>query len=297
MSSLSSVLKYIWHHPLASKRKSFAIRRFINWQLGQRIFPSPVVYTLVENSVVVVQKGMTGATGNIYTGLLEFGEMAFVLHILREQDLFADIGANVGVYSILASVNAGAKSIAIEPVPHTFSYLMRNIRINDAADKIVPKQIGIGNERGEIFFTSDMDTVNHVLTEEEKASKVPAVKVAVHTIDETFEDVCPTLIKMDVEGFEWPALQGAKNIFKNHDLKAIIIEINGSGLRYGISDDDIHSFLVSNGFNPYEYNPFERSIKELQKYGPYNTIYIRDIEWARQRATSSRKYEIFGMKI
>jgi len=127
--------------------------------------------------------------------------------------------------------------------------------------------------------------------------KVPAVEVVVQTIDETFEDACPTLIKMDVEGFEWPALQGAKNIFDNHDLKAIIIEINGSGARYGISDDDIHSFLVGHGFNPYEYDPFERSIRELPKYGPYNTIYIRDIGWAKQRATSARKYEIFGMKI
>ena len=246
---------------------------------------------------MVVQKVMTGATGNIYAGLLEFSEMAFVLHVLREQDLFADIGANVGVFSILASVNAGAKSIAIEPVPLTFSYLLRNIRINDASDKITALQIGIGDERDEIFFTSDMDTVNHVLTEEEKTLHVPAVKVAVDTIDQVFRNDCPALIKMDVEGFEWSALQGAKNSISNHVLKAIIIEINGSGSRYGITDDDIHLFLLDKGFKPYGYDPYSRNILSLPKYGPYNTLYIRDIEWAKQRVTSSRKYEIFGMKI
>jgi hypothetical protein len=36
------------------------------------------------------------ATGNLYVGLHEFEEMAFLLHFLRRGDLFADVGANVG---------------------------------------------------------------------------------------------------------------------------------------------------------------------------------------------------------
>jgi hypothetical protein len=43
---------------------------------------------------------MTGATGNVYYGLHEFQDMAFVTHYLREGYLFADIGANIGSYSV-----------------------------------------------------------------------------------------------------------------------------------------------------------------------------------------------------
>ena len=44
----------------------------------------------------MARKGMTGASGNIYFGLHEFEEMGFLLHFLREEDLFIDIGAYIG---------------------------------------------------------------------------------------------------------------------------------------------------------------------------------------------------------
>ena len=46
---------------------------------------------------VVVKKGQAGMTGNLYSGLLEFEEMMFVIHYLRTEDIFFDIGANVGI--------------------------------------------------------------------------------------------------------------------------------------------------------------------------------------------------------
>lgn len=46
---------------------------------------------------------MTGATGNWYCGLQEYEDMSFVLHALRPGDLFVDVGANIGSYSILAA--------------------------------------------------------------------------------------------------------------------------------------------------------------------------------------------------
>ena len=63
---------------------------------------------------------MTGATGNIYTGLHEFEDMMFLLHLLRPGDIFVDAGANIGSYTVLASAVVGAKSISFEPVPPLF---------------------------------------------------------------------------------------------------------------------------------------------------------------------------------
>ena len=85
---------------------------------------------------------MTGATGNIYTGLHEFQEMSFLLHMLRHDDLFVDVGANIGSYTVLASAVIGAKSISIEPIPNAFRNLMQNIILNDIKVRVTAHNMG-----------------------------------------------------------------------------------------------------------------------------------------------------------
>lgn len=73
----------------------------------------------VGSTSLVIETGMTGATMNLYCGLHEAADMAFVLHVLRACDGFLDVGANVGSYSILASGVAQARTLALEPIPAT----------------------------------------------------------------------------------------------------------------------------------------------------------------------------------
>ena len=58
---------------------------------------------------------------NIYCGLHEAPDMAFLLYFVRPSDTFLDIGAYVGSYMILASGAVCPHSIAIDPVPSTYS--------------------------------------------------------------------------------------------------------------------------------------------------------------------------------
>jgi hypothetical protein len=55
----------------------------------------------------------------VHCGFHEAADMAFVLHLLRPDDRFLDIGANVGTYTILSSGVAQAHSITLEPIPAT----------------------------------------------------------------------------------------------------------------------------------------------------------------------------------
>lgn len=293
MKSLFAIIKFITNHPLASRNKLFSLKLFFRWQFGQRVLAYPVLYPLIENSVLLVEKGMTGATGNIYTGLLEFNDMAFVLHVLRNEDLFGDIGANVGVYTILASKNAGSSVIAAEPIPGTFDTLKRNIFLNNVPEQVRLIPGGIGAQEGELIFTNTLDTVNHVLSETEQASAAHAtVRVPVFTLNALCEQQHPVLLKIDVEGFEWEVLNGASDLLAADGLKGIIIELNGSGARYGYEDGKIHGLLLSHGFAPYEYDPFGRVLRPMETYGKYNTIYIRDLSWATNRIRTARKFKI-----
>jgi hypothetical protein len=77
-------------------------------------------------------------------------------------------------------------------------------------------------------------------------------------------------------------------------LKAIIIELNGSGLRYGFNEDDIHQTLLSVGFKPYQYDPFKRELYLMDSFGSYNTIYCRDEAYIKSRVKASKGFKIMG---
>src|SRR5688500_6393396 len=104
-----NTLKFVWTHPISSANRLSAISRYARWQIGTRILRAPVLIPFVESTQLVCERSMTGATGNHYCGLHEFGDMGFLLHFLRPEDLFLDVGANIGSFSILASGVAGAR--------------------------------------------------------------------------------------------------------------------------------------------------------------------------------------------
>jgi hypothetical protein len=116
---LLSLFRYWQRHPIARRDLPGTVVRFLRWQLGTRLLEMPVVVPWIGATSLVDERGMTGATMNVYCGLHEAADMAFVLHLLRPGDRFLDIGANVGTYTILASGVAQAHSITLEPIPAT----------------------------------------------------------------------------------------------------------------------------------------------------------------------------------
>ncbi|MEB3171773.1 MAG: hypothetical protein VKK43_10405, partial [Synechococcaceae cyanobacterium] len=129
MSLLDTII-FITSHPLNREQKLKSIIRFAKWQIGSRLVRGEIVYDWINGSKFLVKTGDKGLTGNIYTGLHEFPDMGFLLHFLRVDDLFVDIGANVGSYTILACCAVGARGVAFEPVPSTYKKLVENMRIN-----------------------------------------------------------------------------------------------------------------------------------------------------------------------
>lgn len=285
-------LSFIFNHPFNRKQRFRALLIFIKWQINCRLNPYPIVYSLTEETKILVWKGLTGVTGNVYCGLLEFEDMSFLLHFLRPNDLFFDIGANVGVYTILASGEIGAKTISFEPIPLTFEILSANVRLNNLSDKVELLNIGLGGSFGVLKFTKSLDAVNHVATSDD----LDTIDVLVKRMDE-ISNIIPSLIKIDVEGFETEVLNGATNILKNENLKAIIIELNGSGNRYGYDENLIHEQLLNFGFRSFRYDPFERNLVQIFSYGKHNTIYLRDLEFVKERVSKSRKIKVGDSEI
>lgn len=295
--SVVHTLRFIVNHPLNRSHQLRALARFVKWQIGSRLVPGAVVYDWVDGSKFLVRNGETGLTGNIYTGLHEFPDMAFVLHFLRPGDLFADVGANVGSYSILACAVAGARGVAFEPIPSTYHRLVENIRLNHLEECVSCIDKGVGSEPSKLTFTSDGDTINHALANGELCDN--AVNVDVTTLDEHLHASTPSLIKIDVEGFETPVLKGAKRVLADVTLNAVIMELNGSGDRYGFREGDIIDLMMSNGFRTYAYDPFVRKLTSLNGKNAEsgNTLFVRDKAAVDARVSTADKRLINGMHL
>lgn len=292
LSSFFNTVRFLLSHPLNRHQKMAATGRFIRWQIGSRLLPGASAIPFVNGSRLLVSRGMTGGTGNVYGGLQEFEDMAFVLHLLRPGELFIDIGANVGSYSLLAA-SVGAQVIAFEPIPTTFERLLDNIALNRFESLISPQNQGVGEECGTLRFTSGLDAVNHVVTETGTAESIEVEVIPLNSL--SMGD--PVIIKIDVEGFEMPVINGAAQLLDSPNLLAVLLELNGSGRRYGIEDEALHSRMLALGFTPYGYQPFARRLISLggKNTSSGNTLYLKHAERVAERINTAPRVSINGI--
>ena len=276
MGSLK-VIRYIAGHPLNRGRIPAAMATYVKWQVASRLLGGEFIRPWINGSRFVVRAGETGITGNIYAGLQEYPDMGYLLHVLRAGDVFADVGANAGAYTILASAVVGATTWAFEPVPATFRRLDDNVRINRLESRVRHHNIALGREPGMLRFTSGLDTVNHALAEGELCAA--AIDVEVSTLDAQLGEDRPVVIKIDVEGFEMPVLQGAVDVLADERLHSVILELNGSGVRYGRADEEIVRLMRTHGFGTYSYDPMSRRLIDLhgRSLAEGNTLFLRNL--------------------
>jgi FkbM family methyltransferase len=276
-------------HPLNRGKEMQAVGRWFRWQIKSRLASQPLIVPFVGGTALFARAGETGVTGNIYYGLAEYVDMAFALHLLRPGDLFIDVGANAGSYSVLASGVAGAETIAFEPIAETADRFEANIRLNNLSALVTLHRVGIGAKPSILRFTANQDTVNHVALPDEAALELP-----VETLDRMLGHRSPTLIKIDVEGFESEALEGSHQALIDPALLALIVEINDSYRTYGRVLSDVVGPIEAAGFAPYEYEPAHRQLVLLNKRRSRsgNTIFIRDLEKVNFRLQSAPEIKL-----
>ncbi len=276
-----SIGSFFATHPLTAGNPAAAWWRFVSWQVRSRL-QSEMIVPWVSGTKLAVRHGMTGATGNIYCGLHEFADMAFALHLLRPGDLFLDVGANVGSYTVLASGVCGARSIAFEPDPHAANALQRNITINSLDDLVTIHRKAVGID-GEVRFTIGLDTVNHVAgTDETDTRVVPSV-----SLDNL--DCRPTLVKLDVEGGEDDVVRNGRGTLSK--TQAIIIET---------VSDETHSALTEAGFIRASYAPFKRLLSTASPESTVpmsNSLYVRSFDFVIRRVESAPAVTVLGRSI
>lgn len=291
ISAFANTMSHMLAHPINRGEPGPAVLRYLRWQVGARVLGAPVVAPFVNDARLLVGVGMGGA---LYSVLNEYEEQAFVLHMLRPDDTFVDVGANIGVYTVLASAAIGATTYAFEPSPASFRWLQDNVALNNIGGRVVLHRAAAGPEAGQTRLSSgDTHSMNHVLRDDAVDS---GVVVTVVRLDDVLADASPTLLKIDTEGFESAVLAGAQDTLANPSLRAIIIELRGLGRRYGDTDMGVHETLAGHGFAPFSYLPEDRRLV-AKRVDPSSevlgdTIYVRGLEEVASRVRDARPFRI-----
>jgi len=153
-------------------------------------------------------------------------------HVFKEGDTIVDAGANVGIFTIKAAKTVGAQGvvIAIEPSLDNLKFLETNIKLNDLKNTIVVRK-GLWNKKGRKKLYLSYMPGSHSLIYRENIDRFSEIEV--DKLDSIVKETGikkVDFIKMDIEGAEVEALEGARQILRNDDLK-MIIELHGNPIQ------------------------------------------------------------------
>jgi FkbM family methyltransferase len=287
VKKLVVTLNGVGKHPLNRHAKWKAMWNFCVAQVAVRLVPGDVCVPFPNQTKLLVPPRMKGAAHFISPGLCEFEDMCFVLHFLTPEDLFVDVGANIGAYTVLASGVAGAKTMAFEPSPFNYQYLVQNVRLNGLTAKATPLNLAVGSEEGVLRLTEGLGTENYI-AQDHGAGQTVETKVT--TLDQALADLRPALMKMDVEGFETKAVEGARHTLDHPSLEAFIIERAGNAQRYGFDEAALHRRLQEMAFIPCAYSPSERALRKISADVVGNIIYVKNVAAVQARLKRSPGY-------
>ncbi len=160
-----------------------------------------------------------------------------------------DVGANVGAYALLfgAWVRPAGRVYAFEPSPGAYEGLRRHVELNGLMDVVRPVRAAVADREGTAALAgADQQGTSRLAHPREGGTMVETT-----TIDGfcAREGILPTLIKIDVEGWELEALRGAREtIARAGDGLALFVEMHPTAWRErGLPADAVRAELDRQG--------------------------------------------------
>lgn len=159
------------------------------------------------------------------------------LSCMAKEDVLVDIGANVGMYSLIAAIGRGVKVFAFEPESQNYSLLNRNIYLNQVQNEVTAYCAALSNRSGLAkFYLGSMQAGGSCHAAEESldfnlqpmnAEFVQGCML--YPLDKLVKNSSvplPTHIKIDVDGFEHKVIIGMRKTLANPAVRSVLIELN-----------------------------------------------------------------------
>lgn len=270
LRSFSSTSNRILRHPANRSRRVRALGLYLIWQVWERVVRRPWTIRLGETRRLRLYPHSVVAAFVLYYRVHDYEDMSFVRAYLRPGDLFVDVGANIGVYSLWASETEGVDAVAFEPSSATHARAVENVELNGLGHRIRVLRKAVGAQPGEVRLTTGRDAVNEVTTK---------LGGQTESVEQTTLDVepglrAPTIIKIDVEGGEVDVLRGARSTINRH-RPALLVEVNDV--------DRLGQVLDELGYTTWSYDPVRGSLTPTVPRLRTNVLALADVDTARVR--------------
>jgi FkbM family methyltransferase len=196
-------------------------------------------------------------------------EFAMTHSLIRNGDVILDIGANMGLWSMIPAAIHGSKIKihAFEPVPELFHKLVENIKENKIESSYITYNIALSETDGELIFNRDNNNCGMGYISSVADTSFDQIKIQSkvlsdirknHRIDKV------DFIKIDVEGAELQVLRGDKYLFMNDSAPLLTIEvIDENQKRFGHSANELIQQLIDWG---YKLSYLNESIGRLEDF-------------------------------
>lgn len=199
-----------------------------------------------------------------FLGEYEAPELSFLEDTLKEGDVFIDIGANIGLYTLLASTLVGenGKVISFEPFAYNFNRLKHNVAQNFNKN-IVLEKLAVSEKKEKITIAYDAKEANRgmasaYLTDFSYSETTDSTSIDGYFRENSLNKV--NFIKIDIEGGEFPALLGMRETLNKYG-PVILIEINKEVLaRTPYTERAIIEYLNQLGYKQYNWNNDPQSL-------------------------------------
>lgn len=209
-----------------------AVGRHLMWQVRRHLNHFPYQIRISDKSTLTITDpdAANGCAALAWSlGCYDFDNMAFLQDILvrNEEPLIVfDIGANMGIYTLLASEHDKTRVFSFEPHPITTRILRNNISKNHRNNvTVVP--CAVSSRPGELTFSNlPGSSLNQIIPVRAAASSSQTITVPAIRIDDycRSENIRPDIVKIDVEGHEGEVLVGFGPYLQ--DVEILFIEAN-----------------------------------------------------------------------
>ncbi len=168
----------------------------------------------ISNSLKL--KLLTGSalSPHIYCGAFEWEEREWLLNELKPGDVFYDIGANVGYFTLLAAEICGKNGqvVSFEPVKETFASLSENVQLNPQLQNIQLLNYAVSDKEGDqnIYIPENgKDAWNSMAVKPDENHSVEVIRTTCpDLLFKNRQIQAPGVVKIDVQGWELHVIEG-----------------------------------------------------------------------------------------
>jgi FkbM family methyltransferase len=193
----------------------------------------------------------------------------WIEHSVQTDDVFYDIGANVGAYALIAAQRT-ENVFAFEPSPATYRDLAENVVLNGCDSNVTTLPLALWSETRLLSLDArsrEPGAARHRLLED-----APSGSVVGASLDDLVERVglpTPTHAKIDVDGAEYEVLVGAERTLRRREWRSLLIELDAAETDRNVA---VRALLDDAGFDSSERHAAEPKVPGRERHVAYWTF-------------------------